>query len=174
MMKTYEVGKRYSEAAGHSEGVLFDITDGGIILPLYFDRPSGHEIAEMEASKPVRMGFIAKDNVIIMLLKFGSLDWMDAPYTPHLSKNLTHLPDKVLPGEGLAVHFMLFDTSTGELKQQRMFSLRDQLSNDLVNEIHKIFGKPFDLQAYNEDIAEAYRYSTDELVKQSKIIYRVQ
>lgn len=38
-METYEVGKRYGGALGHDEGVMFDITDGGILLPLYFCKP---------------------------------------------------------------------------------------------------------------------------------------
>lgn len=174
MIKTYEVGKRYLEAAGHSEGVLFDITDGGIILPLYFYKPSDQEIAELGSKKPVRMGLLAKDNVVIMLMKFGALDWMDAPYTPHLSKNLTHLPEKVLPGEGLSVHLLLFDTATGELKLQRFFSLRDRLSNDLIQETLKLIKKPFNMTAYSTDISRAYQYSTDQLVKQSRKIYQVQ
>lgn len=86
----------------------------------------------MSSKKPIRMSYLAERDVIIMLMQFGVLDWMDAPYTPQLSRNLTHLPDKVLPGEGLAAHLLLFDTATGELKLQRFFSLRDQLSNGLI------------------------------------------
>lgn len=173
-METYEVGKRYGGALGHDEGVMFDITDGGILLPLYFYKPDKQEIAELDASKPVRMSFLTKENVLIMLMKFGAMDWMDAPYTPHLSRNLTHLPEKVLPGEGLAVHLLLFDTATGELKRQRLFSLRDQLSNDLIQETLRLLRNPFKMAAYNADIYKAYQYDTDQLVRQAKKIYQVQ
>lgn len=128
----------------------------------------------MSSNKPVRMSYLAKDNVIMMLMQFGSLEWMDAPYTPHLSKNLTHLPDKVLPGEGLATHLLLFDTATGELKHQRLFSLRGPLSNDLILAVKRLLAKPFDLAAYSNDIRDAYQYSTDQLVRQSRKIYQVQ
>lgn len=120
------------------------------------------------------MSFLAKENVLIMLMKFGAMDWMDAPYTPHLSRNLTHLPEKVLPGEGLAVHLLLFDTATGELKRQRLFSLRDQLSNDLIQETLRLLRNPFNMAAYNADIYKAYQYYTDQLVRQAKKIYQVQ
>lgn len=155
------------------KGILFDITDSGALLHIYFDRPEEAEITEMMSNKPVKMAFLSKENVIIMLVKLGNLNWMDAPYSPHLSKNMTHLP---VPekGMGLGVHLLLFDTYTGELKTQRLFSMGEKLTGDLVKEIAKLRLKPFDAQAYSRDIQSAYRFSTDDLVKQARMIYRVQ
>ena len=173
-ISSYEVGKKYPGIIGNRDEVKFDLTDGGAIIPIYMRKPTANEVSQLSEGTSVKMAYVARNNVLIMLFKFGDLNWMDAPYTPHLSKNLTHLPDAVLPDEGLAAHLILFDTSNGELMTQRLFSLRSKLSNDLIREIGKMMEKPFDLEAYKSDIAAAYRYSTDELVKQSKIIYRVQ
>lgn len=173
-ISSYEVGKKYPSVILHQDEIKFDITDGGTIIPIYMRKPTANEISQLMEGTSIKMAYVARENVIIMLFKFGNLNWMDAPYTPHLSKNLTHLPDTVSPNEGFSAHLMLFDTSNGELMAQRLFSLRSKLSNDLIHEISKMMEKPFDLKAYNSDIAAAYRYSTDELVKQSKIIYRVQ
>lgn len=120
------------------------------------------------------MGLLAKDDVLIVLMKFGDLAWMDAPYTPHLSRNLTHLPERALPGEGLAVHLLLFDTATGALKLQRFFSAREQFSNELIREPRRLKEKSFHEAAYRAEIAKAYRFSTEDLVGQTRTIYRVQ
>lgn len=174
MFETYEVGKRYNEAIGHAEGILFDITDAGILIPVYMASPRPDEIAEMKADKPIKMAYLAKDDVIIILAKFGNMAWMDAPYTPHLSVNLTHIDDDIEPGTGIATHLLLFDSATGELKTQRLFSMREKFSNDLIREIKKIKSKPFNHQAYVDEIRSAYRFSDDDLAKQAKTIYRIQ
>lgn len=170
----YVIGEKYPNTIGHNDEIKFDLTDGGVIIPIYMRKPNANEISQLMEGAGIKMAYVARDNVIIMLFKFGDLNWMDAPYTPHLSKNLTHLPGTVSPSEGFSAHLMLFDTSNGELMTQRLFSLRSKLSNDLIHEIRKIVDKPFDLKAYSCDISAAYRYSTDELVKQAKVIYRVQ
>lgn len=171
---TYIVGNKYQSALMHAEGSYFDLTDGGAFIPIYFYRPDSEEIQQFKSDSGIKMAYVARDNVIIMLMKFGSLNWMDAPYTPHLSKNLTHLPESVGPSEGISAHLLLFDTSNGELVTQRFFSLRSKLSNDLIRDVRKLKNMPYNEHAYNEDINAAYRYSTNELVEQSLMIYRVQ
>lgn len=174
MISSYVVGEKYPNIIGHQDEIKFDITDGGVIIPIYMYKPSADEISQMKDTASVKMAYVARNNVIIMLLKFGSLNWMDAPYTPWLSKDLTHLPETVGPDEGLSAHLLLFDSSNGELMTQRLFSLRSNLSNDLIQEVRRIKTKPFDMQAYGSDINAAYRYSTDELVKRARMVYRVQ
>lgn len=171
---SYIVGEKYQNAIGHRDEIKFDVNDGGIIIPIYMYKPTENEIAQMKDTANVRMALVARDDVIIMLLKFGSMNWMDAPYSPWLSRDLTHLPDSVGPDEGFATHLLLFDTSNGELMTQRLFSLQSKLSNDLIKEIRRIKAKPFNMQAYSSDIKSAYRYTTDELVKQAQIVYRIQ
>lgn len=174
MFKLYEIGKRYPEAAGHEETLLFDITDDGIIIPIYMNRPDPFEINQFKSGNLIKMAYVAKNNVIIILMKFGDMEWMDAPYNPHLSKYLTKFPDKIENEEGFSSHLLLFDTATGELKTQRLFSLRAKMSNDLIRESKNLLNKPFDQKAYAADIQSAYRYSTDDLVKQARQVYKIQ
>ena len=42
-----------------------------------------------------------------MLFKFGDQEWIDSPYSAHLSKNLTKL-ELADEGKGLALHVYLF------------------------------------------------------------------
>lgn len=172
MFKVYEVGKRYPDVIGHDEGIIFDITDSGALLPVYFNNPRNDEVSEMKSDKPIQIGYLAKNNVIIMLMKFGRLDWMDAPYNPHLSIGLTHLPD-LAEGMGLSVNLLLFDTSSGELKTQRLFAMNDKLTNNLVKEIEKLMAKPFNQHGYEMDIQSAYRFTSNQLAKQARMVYRI-
>lgn len=173
-MKVFEVGKIYPEAIGREEGLQFDLDDAGVLTPLYFDNPQEEEIAQLKSDQPIKMGLIARNHVMIILMKFGSLNWMDAPYNPHLSKNLTHLPTSISDDEGFLTQLSLFDTKTGELKWLRQFSLGPKFSRDLARETKALLDKPFSLAAYSADIAAAYNFSTKELVKQAPMIYRVQ
>ncbi|MGI6117848.1 MAG: hypothetical protein ACOYBC_05605 [Bilifractor sp.] len=173
-MEEYKVGKTYVDAIGRNDELIFDITDSGIIIPVYFNRPNQNEIDQFKSGHGIKMAYVDRGNVLIILMKFGALHWMDAPYSPHLSKQLTRLPDKVENEEGFAAHLLLFDTANGELKTQRLFSLRSKMSNDLIRETKKLLNKPFDRNAYDADIQSAYRYRTSELVKQARQIYEIQ
>lgn len=172
--KIFEVGKTYPEAIGHEEAPLFDITDAGIIIPIYINRPTDEEVAQFKSDVPIKMAYVSKENVLIILMKFGNFSWIDAPYTPHLSNQLTHLPDDIEFSQGFTCHLLLFDTATGELKTQRIFSLREKMSNDLIREVKKMLARPFNRTAYAADISSSYRYTTDELVRQTRMIYRIQ
>ena len=46
MFETYEVGKRYNEAIGHAECILFDMTDTGILMPVYMSNPRPDDLAK--------------------------------------------------------------------------------------------------------------------------------
>lgn len=173
-MQTFEVGKSYREALGHEESVMFDVTDSGVIIPIYFRGPREDEIQQFKSGEIIRMAYVAKNNVLIIMMKFGNLDWMDAPYTPYFSKNLTHLPDEIPADEGLTAHLLIFDTESGVLKTQRIFSLRERMSTALINEINEIKKKPFSLDAYNADLRSAYRFTTSQLLRQAKMVYRIQ
>ena len=173
-MQTLTVAEHYKEAIGREDGLQFDLDDSGVIIPLYYHEPTEDEIAQMKSDQPVRMGLIARQNVLIILMKFGNLNWMDAPYSPHLSKNLTHLPDSIADDEGFLAQLALFNTADGELKWLRAFSLGPKFSRDLVRETRTLLNRPFSKAAYAADIPAAYNFTTRELVKQCPMIYRVQ
>lgn len=99
---------------------------------------------------------------------------MDAPYNPHLSVLLTHLPEQVEPDMGFLTNLLLFDTADGELKVQRVFSLRADLSKALIKEYKRISAKSYDENSYKERLMQLYRNSTDDLLSRTKRIYVIQ
>lgn len=172
MFKKYEVGNIYSEAKGHNEGCYLDISDEGANLIVYFNRPTKEEIENFKSEKRFEMRLIELSDIMIFLVKFGSLNWMDAPYTPHLSKNLSKL--NLEPGKGLSVTIMLFDTSNGRLESTRLISLSEKFTEKIKKNIDGLMKKNFDKQNYNYSINMVFsKYSTNDLVKISSQGFKI-
>ena len=89
----YEVGKRYSELRTGVDGVQFDIDDSGAVLKFQYNKPSAQELKAFESSNSFEIRSVTLNGIAYILIKMGNLEWVDAPYTPHLSLNLTNLPN---------------------------------------------------------------------------------
>ena len=93
-MYAFWKGQIIDNFINYPEGVRFDIDDSGAILLVFFNNPTEYEIEQFKYNFEIR--FTHLYNVIMITTKIGNLNWMNAPYTPHLSKNLTTLqmPDR--------------------------------------------------------------------------------
>ena len=88
---------------------------------------------------------------------------MDCTYTPHLGE-IPNLPDAT-DGMGYSLHICMFDTSTGELKVQRIVSLDTVTSQYIKKQIEGLKNKPFDKATYNAQLNAIYgTYSTKDLL----------
>lgn len=163
-----EVGKLFKEGKTHySEGTLFDVTDSGINFIAFYDRPTSKE-KEAFKKGSIQYGFAEIDNVLMMLFRFGSQQWMDVPYNVQLSKNLTHL-EQVGQGEGFALHIYLVDAATGILKVQRLVGLDSGFSRVFREEIIK--QSKADLSDYKSILEGIFNtYKTEDLVALAKVI----
>lgn len=167
-MIKYEVGK-YLEGCpkNYQEGIRFDITDEGASLVAYFQRPTSEEVSQFKTGK-IKLGYCTYKNVIMLLIKIGDLEWMDAPYSIHLSKNLTEIQE-VKEGQGLATMITLVDALGGEIKTLRLVGANHRLTKGLLKAIEEQKNMSFD--KYDENIAYLFRtYSIKELVKRANMI----
>ena len=164
----YEVGG-YLEgyAKNYPEGVRFDITDEGASIITYFQRPSSSEINQFKTGK-IKLGYYTYKNVIMLLIKIGDLEWMDAPYSSHLSKNLTEIQE-VKEGQGLATTIALVDALSGEIKTLRLVGANHRLTKGLLKAVGEQKKMSFD--NYDENITYLFRtYSIKELVKRANMV----
>lgn len=167
-MYKYEVGQVIESFKYHSEGVHFDIADEGATMLVFFQNPTAEEIEQFEPGKNFEIRFSELYGVIIITAKIGNLNWMDAPYTPHLSKNLAkfQLPSE---GQGLGLTLILIDAITGEIKHIRLLGLSERFAKRLFGVVmeHKV--KQFDKTEYNNSINRIFStYQTSQIVKMSK------
>lgn len=171
-MYSYEVGKCYKEAI-RQEGTVFDLADDGAYLSVYFKNPDEVEVEQFKAEHPFEIRHVVLQNITMFLVHIGNLNWMDAPYSPHFSKNLSEI---TIPSdnEGLSLVVSLFDCSTGELKSLRYLSLSNKYTRKLLKDVIELREKPFSKEEFGLSLREIYmRYSTDDLYKFSSPGYKV-
>lgn len=173
MMECYTVGDIYQKAVNHQEGLVFDIDDSGINLSVYMRKPTTHEIEQFASGKPFEMKLVQLKNIIFSIVKFGDMDWMDAPYTVHLSRNLTKL-EVPANGYGLAMTVHLYDTQTGKLLCNRLLSLSTEISRGLIKMVMEQKEKPFNRQDYIDNVRSIYTaYPTKKLLGMALYSYRL-
>lgn len=151
----------------YAEGVKFSVSDGGGELIVFFQRPTAREIEQFKTGK-IKFGYYTYKNVIMLLVKIGDLEWMDAPYSVHLSKNLTKLQN-VEEGQGLGTVIVLVDAVGGEIKTLRLVGANHRLTKGLFKAIEEQRKIPFD--DYDENMNYLFKtYTTKELVKRANMI----
>ena len=171
MFNKIEVGKLFQEGKTHYvEGCKVDMADDGLTFFVAFQDPSEEEINNFKDGK-IKYGYYVEKDVIMLLFKIGSQQWMDAPYSIHLSKQLHHLQE-IKDGLGYSLKVFLVDANTGILKAARMIGMETNMSRKIKEEILKQKDMDFNILNYNKNIAEIYnKYTTKELVKKGNVIY---
>lgn len=119
-MIKYQVGECYPELIG-PEGPVFDLSDAGGILAIKFNKPTKKEIKQFKTGK-YKFKFALYNDIIWVLFKAGSLNWMDMPYHAKLSQQLTHF-DEPEDDEGLGINVIFIDSSKGMIHAIRLVSL---------------------------------------------------
>lgn len=162
MLHVYEVGKKITEPG--YDGVFFDITDGGAVMTIRMGSPTAKEKRAFKSGISLRYAVV--DDIIFILARMGTLEWMDAPYYIGLSQNLTHL-DRPKEGEGLAIHILLVDGNTGILAAQKLMSLTTQASLKLIDAVEQQKVIPdYDSRLHNVMV----KYDTDDLLKKGIVL----
>jgi hypothetical protein len=172
MMRKHEVGELFEEGkTRYNEGVIFEFTQSGPILLMFFNHPTENEIASIKSGK-LELAFLEKDEVIFILSKFQGMSWIDAPYTVHLSKPFTF--DNMTPDQGFGLTIYLIDASSGILKAIRYVGLSNDFSGKLKATILRQKEMSFDAIAYNRRINTIYaNYSTDDLVRRAETFCKI-
>lgn len=164
-MHTFKVGEIVEKFAHHQEGTLFDIADDGASMIVFFNKPTEAEIAQFASENPFEIRSVKLNEVIVITVKIGNLNWMDAPYNVNLSKNLTQLnfPDR---NQGLALTLILVDAVTGKIKHMRLIGLTERFTKNLFEDVWEQFDDNFNKEVYGSKIKDLFcRYSTKEIVK---------
>lgn len=171
-VSSWTVGKTYPHALMPPGEVMFDIDDCGVRLDIYFDKPTEHEVKQIESGTAFEMRLTQLRGVIFGLFKFGSLNWMDAPYSIHLSRNLTRL-ERPEDGCGYLMSVHLFDTATGKLCCNRLISLSTEMSRKLFDMATEQKKKPFSRIDHDMNISSIFAaYPTKQLAKMALCSYK--
>lgn len=163
------VGMQLPDFIGYHEGVQLDIDDFGAFLCVTLDKPTKTELdAYGKDIKEIRLACV--ENAMWFTFRIGGLGWIDAPYTPKLSKNL-HLIDSPVRFAELCrkITVVVIDTSTGTVGQVKEIALDDAFADTIFKLVYAIKAQPFDKMAYDDLLASVENtYSPGEIAEQSK------
>jgi hypothetical protein len=161
-----EVGQLLNEGeTKFAESIKFDFQQSGPVMIIFFERPTDKEIESIRAGK-LEFAFYEKDEIIFILSKFQGIEWMDAPYTVHLSKPFEF--QEMQEGLGFGLQIILVDAATGIIKAMRYVGLSTQFSIKLKKAIEAQREQPWDLHRYDVRLQNIYNnYSTSDLAKRA-------
>lgn len=166
-MYNFSVGQAVESFKNHPEVPVFDMADGRAVLLTFFRYPSANEVEQFQNGKNFEIRFTELGGIIMVSVKVGTLKWMDMPYSPHLSENLTDF--RVPAYGGLALTLVLADAVTGEIKSIRLLGLSEKFSRRLLDAAKAKKQEAFDMKEYKAAVVRINsRYTTKEIVNLSR------
>jgi len=157
--KTLTVGEKICEPS--QDMMQFDIQDSGGILWAKYRKPTAKEIRNFKNGVP-QFRYVVIDGVIYFLCRFGTGNWMEAPFHQEASfaSKLPNPPE----GQGMALHVLLVDASTGILRVQKIIGLSTHFTKELVQDI---LNQPImSIQDYYAAVERAHaKYSVNMMVE---------
>lgn len=148
-------------SATFPEGIRFEF-NGVFMLICAMNRPTAEEKRAFTSGTPYQFGLAVVDDIIFFLSRFGTLEWMDAPFNIHLyPDDRMPLLEELGPTQGYGIYIMLVDSSTGIIAHQRLIGLNHDLSMRLHD---AIINQPV-ISDYDQRLQSIMaRYSTKDLV----------
>lgn len=167
MFEKLEVGQIVPELQG-KDIIQFDLSDSGCSLSIIWPDMSDKEINALRSGK-LEIRTLGMGHVIFILLKFEGLPWVEAPYSPHLSKNLSEFPE-IEEGQGLALVIQAAESKTGEVKVLRMIGLPTKFSRAFIKELQEMMlDAPESIEAYRMEVSALQNnYTIEQLVSYSE------
>lgn len=142
------------------DGVRLEF-DRGFMLVCTFSRPTAKEKKAFK-SGVAQFGLAVANDIIFFLSRFGTMSWMDMPFSGHLyNDNRMSLLEVPGPTQGYGLHVMLIDGATGILVHQRLIGLDHDLSMRLRE---AIINQP-EIPNYGQRLQRTMaQYTTNDLV----------
>jgi len=131
-MKEYKTGKIYKEFLLKNETSLMRFEENRVNIFIFQRGMSKNTLDEITNTDPF-FQIYTKNNIILILIKFKSLDWIDVPY---IFENADIKPvEDENTGYPCSIYFA--DINTGKLLAQRHLCLLNGLSKALYFAIQK-------------------------------------
>ena len=156
-------GSIYPEFRGRDR-IKVDVNDGRISVYVAFRNPSDEKVQQFSDGKPFLCRFLVMREIIFFLFKFGTLEWVDAPYSVHLGRTLFRLK-RPKDNEGYPIFVYFFDAATGQLMNLNRDNLDHDQSVRLYEMIKEQCQTDFDIRDYAVNLICTYNsFSTEALV----------
>lgn len=167
-MTDYIVGNRYPQFATGLDYTSVTIGEDNILTLLTsMCRPTATEVADYNSGNPFELRAGIVDNTIVILSKVGGQPWCDSFYAPMLNH------DRYLM-TGNALHILLFDSSTGELKQSRIIGLSPEFVDGFRALCNAMSIDSITIQLFQKSRDRLQKaYTTDQLLPAATIFFKL-
>ena len=147
------------------EGTVFDISSSGLSFIFNCSRPTAKEIKSVSSGSNFEIRSMVRNGVLWIFVKCGSLPWVEAPYTPHLSR-APYLEEISNDTSGYALTLYMVDAVDNTIKHMRLVGLGNRFSKKLRSDVEELINMPFNPYEYNMSINEMQRkYTTEQMAK---------
>jgi hypothetical protein len=135
--KQYQVGEIYPEfIMSECPAVSFD--QNGLKLVISFHDPTEDETKQFFSSEPFELRYSLCGNLVIFLLKFGNLNWMDTSFCPFLVPDGMDYAEEIADGQGILTEIIFVNGKIGKLLNYRIVGLGTDISRKLIQEVKYI------------------------------------
>ena len=159
------LGKPFGEWTSWEPGLRWQYDAGGHMLIACFSDPSVNDIAAVSA-EDLEFGLFVRDELIVMLIRAGTLAWMDVEFCIHkIPQELwPELEVPVLPHEHVLVSVVLVDTSA-TVRALRAVTWSPAFGKRFMRAVLAQSRRPYNEAAFTARLRALYtRYSTRELL----------
>jgi|SRR5665647_1942213 len=164
-MQAIEVGKPFPGTKTIHESVIFEFEQSGGFLRVAWTSPSQFELKQFADGK-IKLGLVEIDGIIFILVKFGSMSWMDAPYhvkffPPYDLEDLTD------SNKGYLINYVMLDAKTRIVKVLKLLEIPHEMSLQFKELVTK--QRETSIDGYDQRFFQIYKkHSTNDLVKMAK------
>lgn len=139
------------------EGVEYAWRGGAHTLRLFFARPSAKEKREIRKGL-AEFALVVEPPAILILFRFGSMEWSDASYSVRLEAPEDQIPPPpVADAERFLCTSLLIDAATGLLEVIRVSTFSHVFTDKLHQAIRDQIAAPFGAEAYHQHVTDLYR-----------------
>ncbi len=173
-MYEYRVGTPYNKNRRQwEEGTNYNFRAGMHEILLTFRQPKPVEVQAVKQGEAT-FGLVVKDDVILLVFKFGVIPWSDASYTwhrvPAIERTLPKAPEVLRPEERAQVTTLMINADTGILLAIRQTSFSHDFTVALHQAIIEQAARPFDQVRFDRQLRALYsQYQSKELFKLASV-----
>ena len=163
-----QVGKKYDEFRTGDTLVQAAYDDGYWSLTVGYPDINAVEIDNFR-NGAFSFTYTVIDDALFLLVKFGAIPWMDAPFEPRKYSVDCKYETEYAKGQGAAMTVFIVDSGTGELKAIRSIGLGHVVSTNLGKECNRLLTiQPFSLANYSRRVNRIYqKYTLSEYMLQT-------
>lgn len=161
-MQAIEVGKPFPGTKPIHESVIFEFKQSGGFLRVAWTSPSQFELKQFAEGK-IKLGLVEIDGIIFILVKFGSMSWMDAPYHVKFFPPYD-LEDLADSNKGYLINYVMLDAKNRIVKVLKLLKMPHEMSLQFKEFVTK--QRETSIDGYDRRLFQiCKKHSTNDLVK---------